>query len=185
MIPVPSSSSRFPFHSDFWRPCSLIMLLAIPSLSIAPAILKKLQNWWYDRVVCRTAKRSLGKPFPFFMFWTYSLYGQKFVWKRYDGKYWYPWTAGNILHLKLNQFNVIIFFPFLRLFLVCLFIILFQSNLFSTPNQTPVISLTSGGCLLWTQQGQTDLILPLAVTLRVITFAFPSIFKSFLIRVFL
>lgn len=130
MTQVPGNSSRFPLHSALWRLCSLLVLLSVPSLSIAPAILKKPQNWWYGRLGCRKAKRSLGKPFPFLMFWPYILYGQKFVSKRYDRKYWYPWTARSILHFKLHQFNVIIFFPFLRLLLLCLFIILFQSNLF-------------------------------------------------------
>lgn len=83
-----------------------------------------------------------------------------------------------------NLINVIIFFPLGY----CLCASLqFSSNqiFFSAPNQTPVISLASGGCLLWTQQGQTDLILPLAVTLRVITFTFPSISKLSFVRVFL
>lgn len=48
-----------------------------------------------------------------------------------------------------------------------------------------LLFLASGGWPLWTQKGQTVLVLPLAVALRVITFSFPSNFKLSLIRGFL
>lgn len=139
MIKVPGSGSKSPIHSVIWRLCSLLVLLPVPSLSIAPTTLKKPKQWWCDREGCRIAERSLGKPFPFFTFWSYGTYGQTFIWKSSVRKYWYLWTVRNILHFKPNQFNVIVIFHFLKLFLVSLSTIFFQPSLFfcSPSNSCP------------------------------------------------
>lgn len=79
VVSLSPQSSQLSEDSD----CSLLVLLPIPSHSIARTILKKPQKWWYDRKSFRTAKRSVGKPFSFFMFLSYSIYRQTFVWKNY------------------------------------------------------------------------------------------------------